>query len=199
MNIYIAQTLLDFDKEDLQNIKKLYSKCVSDKIVNAQSITYQLRRVTSRLMLMQIFSHMNIPIKELKSVNYNKTGALVSPSYNLSFSYSQRVTACLVSEATAGFDIEYVKALPKPQHVKLLMALTGQTITNQLDFYRLWTRLESIAKSYQGNGLGDVIFGKVKSDNHLVTQYLFNNEYLMSVASLAEHQKVSKINYINIK
>lgn len=200
MKIYIAPVLKNSSKDDIQQIEKLYAKNVSDKVLNSKSVTYKLRRLTSRLMMVHIFNHLNIPLKELKLINYNTTGSLITPgNYNLSFSYSHQITACLVSEVMVGLDIEYIKLPPKPQHIKLLATLTSQSITNPLDFYKLWTRLESVAKSHHDQGLGSIIYGKMNSDNRQVRQYLFNNEYLLSIASADEQPKLNTIYYINAK
>ena len=197
--MYITQTLSFINDGDMQMIQDLYSKKLVDKIKYATSTTYQHRRITSRLMLVKIFEQLGISRDELKTISYSTTGALIGPAgFNICFSYTNNQTACLISTEAIGMDMECTAVEPKAQHLSLLAQITGEPVEDTLNYYRIWTRLESITKLYKNQSLSTIIYGSILKREHFVKQYQLKDNYLLSLAHASYYQTLDQINYINI-
>ncbi|WP_143304655.1 4'-phosphopantetheinyl transferase family protein [Chitinophaga vietnamensis] len=185
ITIYVSDTLPEMPEKKWLLIKRFFNDKILDRLEKSPGDTYRLRRFTSRLMLIQIFEDLGISLQHLGSLCYNSFGKLVVKplTYNISISYSGDKTVCLVSDDRAGLDVEDIQKEPGPRHVNLLEQLTATIIKDRIDFYCLWTKMESIAKIYEDKGLAAVIYDPEAREKHYTQQFLLQQKYMISVAA----------------
>lgn len=184
--LYNANILEQIPESKMDLITSKFSHSIVDRIDNGFNKRYKLRQITTRLMLIEIFIKLNIDPKELKLIYYNEYGKLIVPNINLniSISYSENKAICGVSNSRIGVDIEHLRKNVGKKNKILLESLTKQKIESALDFYRVWTKTESIAKLYKTGGLNNLFvdkdfYKKASITNHL----LLENNFLIAISS----------------
>jgi|GEM_PF-1135446 len=184
--LFIAAIKPLADPNSMDTIKAYFSDELVIRLTKSPGEGHWLKRVTSRLMLVQIFKELALDLTLLRGLHYNRHGKLVmdTGTPHISISYSNSIVACVVSENKIGVDIEDMREAPTSKTMTLLETWTGRKVKDRVDFYRLWTQIESIAKLYDDKGLADIFYGNLLSEKHYTRQYLLNNDYLVSMSAL---------------
>lgn len=184
-HLFIAEVKPVADESCMDTIREYFSDELVNRLTKSPGAGHWLKRVTSRLMLVQIFPALGLDVARLRGLQYNRHGKLVmdTGTPNISISYSNSIVACVVSEHKIGVDIEDISTPPTSKTMTLLEKWTGRKVEDQMDFFRLWTQIESIAKLYDDRGLADIFYGNLLSEKHYTRQYLLNNNYLVSMSA----------------
>ncbi|SFW72506.1 4'-phosphopantetheinyl transferase family protein [Chitinophaga sancti] len=184
--LFITEIKPAADPNSMDTIKAYFSDELVNRLTKSPGAGHWLKRVTSRLMLVQIFKELELDVTLLRGLHYNRHGKLVmdTGTPNISISYSNSIVACVVSEHKIGVDIEDISEPPASKTMTLLEKWTGRKVKDQMDFFMLWTQIESIAKLYDDKGLADIFYGNLLSEKHYTRQYLLNNNYLVSMSAL---------------
>jgi hypothetical protein len=82
-----------------------------------------------------------------------------------------------------GIDVEDIHYQPGTRSMDLLEKLTKRKVKDKMDFFSLWTQMESIAKLYDDKGLAKIFYGDLLSEKHYTRQFLFKNKYMVSISS----------------
>ncbi|RFM35878.1 4'-phosphopantetheinyl transferase family protein [Chitinophaga silvisoli] len=185
-HLFIAETKPEADESCMETIREYFSDELVNRLTKSPGAGHWLKRVTSRLMLVQIFHTLGLDLALLRGLHYNRHGKLVmdTGTPHISISYSNSIVACVLSEHRIGVDIEDISAAPTSKTMTLLEKWTGRKVKNQMEFFMLWTQIESIAKLYDDKGLADIFYGNLLSEKHYTRQYLLNNNYLVSMSAL---------------
>ena len=184
--IYVTNIIEFPSKRHIAELEEKFSSAMVLRIELAPNKSYQLKRITSRLMLIKIFEELNIDLGYLKTMYHNKKGKLQTPNIhlNISISYSDTIAVCSISDKKIGVDVENITKEIKPKSIKLLEEITSKKIVSSYDFYKRWTTLESIVKIYDRLGVykvfGDKNFFK---KNHYTSYALLNNTFLIALSS----------------
>jgi phosphopantetheinyl transferase len=186
IKLYTANILERTSKVQMDLIKEKFSRIIVNRINSGFSEKHKLRQITTRLMLIKIFKKLNIDSKYLKTLNYNEQGKLMVPNINLfiSISYCKNKAICAISKSKIGIDIEDLREKVRNENKILLENFTKTKIESSLDFYKTWTKIESIAKTYEKGGLYKLFtdqnfFKKTRNTNH----FLLENNFLVAVSS----------------
>jgi len=201
INIYVSNIIQGDIEKYLKQIKYMYNDATIQRIENAPSKHYKLRRITSRLMLIKIFEDMNWDQRKLKQINHTPKGKLKMPNlaHNISISYVADVAICLVSNSKIGIDAEDITKKVTSKNINLLESLTSHKIQSVIDFYMLWTRIESIVKIYDSKGLYK-IFQKnfLKHKKHYTKHFMVNKNFMITLSSENKIEKTKKFKLINV-
>lgn len=199
-NIFISKVIQEIPCKKMDMLRYYFNETVIDKIDKAPHYSYRLKRATSRLMLIQVFKQLGIHPKKLKEIYYNKHGKLMVDNMgcNISLSYSTDIAVCLTSSHRLGMDVEDTRVQPKAHCTDMLEKLTKKSIQNKMDFYTLWTQIESIVKLYDNKGLSDIFFGNLLSEKHYTKQCFYNQEYLISTSSINQLDYLTHIKLLNV-
>lgn len=186
IKLYTSDILEEISKKHMDLINEKFSKTIVDRINNGFSKKHKLRQITTRLMLIKIFKTLNISSLKLKDMHYNEQGKLIIPNinFNISISYCGNKAICGVSKSIIGVDIEDVREKVPSKNKTLLERFTKTKIKSTLDFYKTWTKIESIAKTYEKGGLSKLLsdsnfFKKTRNTNH----FLLENNFLIAISS----------------
>ena len=200
INIYVADTLAEMPEKKWWLIKRFFNGKILERLEKSPGDSYRLKRCTSRLMLIQIFEDLGISLDHLGSLYYNTYGKLVVKhiAYNISISYSNKKTVCLVSDDKVGIDVEDTRIMPAQQHMNLLEQLTSTIIKDRLDFYYIWTKMESIAKIYEDKGLAEILYDPKAKEKHYTQQYFLDRHYLLSLSSIKAFDIVTPVKPIAV-
>lgn len=185
-HVFIAEVVPEADKSKKMDMLRCYfSNEIVDRLDKSPGPGHQLKRVTSRLMLVRIFKELGLDTLGLKGLHYNRHGKLVmgTGGPNISISYSTNIVVCVISNNKVGIDVEDTRQQPGIRSRDLLEKLTKRKIGDKMDFFSLWTQLESIAKLYDDKGLVDIFYGNLLSEEHYTRQFLFKNQYMVSISS----------------
>lgn len=198
--LFIAEIKPAADDSSMEIIRHHFSDELVNRLTKSPGTAHWLKRVASRLMLVKIFDEIGLNSMLLKTLHYNPHGKLVmdTGTPNISISYSNSIVACVVSENKIGVDIEDISATPASKTMTLLEKWTGRQVKDQMDFFMLWTQIESIAKLYDDKGLADIFYGNLLSEKHYTRQYLLNNNYLVSMSALTCLDTVDQIKTLTI-
>jgi phosphopantetheinyl transferase len=200
ISIYVTDTLAEMPGEKWWKIQRFFNGKILERLEKSPCDSYRLKRFTSRLMLIQIFEDLGIPLDHLGSLCYNAYGKLVVKhiAYNVSISYSNRKTVCLVSDDKIGIDLEDTSIIPAQRQVNLLEQLTATIIKDRLDFYYIWTKMESIAKIYEDKGLAEILYDPGAKERHYTHQHFIDNDYLLSLSSAKAFDIVAPVKPITV-
>lgn len=198
--LFIAEIKPAADDSCMDTIRHHFSDELVNRLTKSPGTGHWLKRVTSRLMLVKIFRELGLDTTLLRELHYNPHGKLVMDKgiLNISISYSNSIVACVVSENKIGVDIEDVSTPPTGKTMTLLEKWTGRKVKDQMDFFMLWTQIESIAKLYDDKGLADIFYGNLLSEKHYTRQYLLNHNYLVSMSALTCLDTVDQIKTLTI-
>ncbi|HEU4552190.1 MAG TPA: hypothetical protein VFS25_05125 [Chitinophaga sp.] len=183
--VFIAEVMPEAGKDKINALRGYFSDEIVNRLDKSPGPGHRLKRVTSRMMLVRIFNELGLETSRLKGLHYNPHGKLVTDTGkpHISISYSTNIVACVVSSSKVGIDVEDTCYQPAARSVDLLEKLTKRKIKDQLDFFSLWTQIESIAKLYDDKGLAKIFYGGLLSEKHYTRQFLFKNKYMVSIAS----------------
>lgn len=200
INIYISNVITNNSEKYREEIKKKFSHSIIQRIENAHSCSYKLRRITSRLMLIKIFEELKIDERILNTVYYTKKGKLkmLNLNYNISISYSSNLAICLISTCNIGLDVEDISKEVKTNTISLLEKLTNIRISSVIDFYILWTKMESIIKIYDTKGLCKIFQKKFLKSNFKTEYLLLDNSFLIALSSQEQIGEIKTLKFINI-
>ncbi len=184
--VYITDIVDEISDVYMSLIRVHFNKVIVDRINNSPSMKKKLRQFTSRIMLIKIFKALDIDSYKLKYAYYNKTGKFIIPNieFNISISYCENKVVCGVSKSVIGVDIENFRAVVTRENKQLLEQFTNIKIVSSIDFYKIWTKIESIAKTYKRGGLNNLFtdpdfFFKIQN-----TDYLFlEDKFLIAISS----------------
>ncbi len=184
--IFAANLTSTISSDKINFLKYYFNDGLINRIHKSPNEAHKLKRVTSRLMLVQIFLELSIGLDKLKNIYYNSHGKLMLDNLdlNISLSYSGNKVVCLVSDDKIGLDMEDITSPPKQYCINLLEKLTNANINTEMDFYYLWTQIESIVKIYDDKGLKDIFYGNLFTQTHYTKQLLYDQEYLISTSSI---------------
>ncbi|WP_343673211.1 hypothetical protein [Chitinophaga sp.] len=199
-HLFIAEVKPVADDSCMDTIRKYFSDELVNRLTKSPGAGHWSKRVTSRLMLVNIFHELGLNVALLRGLHYNRHGKLVmdTGTPNISISYSNSIVACVVSENKIGVDIEDMRETPTSKTMTLLEKWTGRKVKDRVDFFKLWTQIESIAKLYDDKGLADIFYGNLLSEKHYTRQYLLNNNYLVSMSALTCLDTVDQIKTLTI-
>lgn len=200
IHTFIAELKQKAESSSMDTLRYYFSDEIVKRLDRSPAPVHRLKRITSRLMLVQIFKLLELGTSRLKGLTYNRHGKLVMESGkpNISISYSNNIVVCGVSEDKVGIDVEDTSESPAARNMELLERWTGKKVGDKMDFYALWTQIESIAKLYDDKGLADVFYGNLLSEQHYTRQYLHNNNYLVSMSSATELDATDPIKTLTI-
>lgn len=201
IHIYVSNIIEGDTEKYLEQIRQKYSDATIQRIENAPSEYYKLRRITSRLMLIKIFEDMKWDHNKLATINHTKKGKLKMSNldHNISISYTADVAICLVSDSQIGVDVEDITKKVNIKNINLLESLTAYKIQSPIDFYMLWTKIESIVKIYDSKGLYK-IFQKnfLKHRQHYTRHFMINNNFMITLSSENKMEKTKNFKLINV-
>jgi hypothetical protein len=197
IEIFGSHIIRGDEKPYLNFLKKYYGNELINRLDKAPGANYRCRRITSRLMLIAICDYLGIPLKNLASTSQNKNGKFRMPDVNVSISYTDNIALCLVSDSQIGLDVENIKREVNSRQLRLMEQLLHMKIMNKIEFYKIWTKIESIVKAYENKCLTDVFYGNLLENNHITQYCLFNEDYLISASSIHTMNKIEKINFLN--
>lgn len=184
-HIFIAEVMPEAEKSRIDTLRRYFSDELVNRLDKSPGPGHQLKRVTSRLMLVRIFNELGLEAYKLKELHYNKHGKLVMDTgeANISISYSTNIAVCVISSSKVGIDVEDINNRPGARSVDVLEKLTKRKVKDRMDFFSLWTEIESIAKLYDDKGLADIFYGNLLSEKHYTRQFLFKDQYMVSISS----------------
>jgi hypothetical protein len=185
IHVFIAKIVPEAEKGKMDILRYYFSDEIVDRLNKSPRPGHQLKRVTSRLMLVRIFKELGLDTSRLKRLHYNRHGKLVmgADEPNISLSYSTNIVVCGISNSKVGIDVEDISQHPGIRSRDLLEKLMKRKIRDQMDFFSLWTQMESIAKLYDDKGLADIFYGNLLLEEHYTRQFLFKNQYMVSISS----------------
>jgi len=201
IQLYVSHIIKSYAAEHQQLIREKYGEKTIDRIVASTHESYKLRRATSRLMLIEICKDLGVDDHILKEIYHTKKGKLKMPKlpYNISISYSGELAICVVSKEQIGIDIEAIKDTIAHKKVKVLETLTHQKIRSKFDFYKRWTRIESIVKMYDNKGLFTLFEKDFFKSTFWTKHIMINKQYLVALSSENEIGKMKKLTIIKIE
>lgn len=187
MKLYTTDILQEISIANMLLINEKFSKDVIDRINKSFSKKKKLRQVTTRLMLVKIFKNLGIDPKNLKTMYYSKEGKLMIPnndSLHLSISYCNNKAICGISKSAIGIDIEDLRKKVLNKNRRLLERFTKTKIESSLDFYKTWTAIESIAKTYEKGGLNKLFTDEnFLKKRHNTKHILLEDSFLIAISS----------------
>jgi len=184
-HLFIAEIAPELEKSKMDTLRCHFSDEIVNRLDKSPGPGHQLKRITSRLMLVRIFKELGLDTSELKGLHYNRKGKLVTRTGdpNISISYSTNIVVCGISNSKLGIDVEDISRQPGIRSREVLEKLMKRKIRDTMDFFSLWTQMESTAKLYDDKGLADIFYGKLLSEEHYTRQFLFKDQYMVSISS----------------
>lgn len=173
-------------------IKGFLNDCLNrnvvEKLSKSTSSEYLNRRITLWKKIPLIFKKKNIPLSRLDRLIHLDSGKLMSNDFNISISYSGIYVFVLLSSLKIGMDVEILNNDINTKTIELLQGLTHTRIKGKLDFFREWTKVESIVKYYDDKSLADIFFGNLLEESEFLhTRHLsFKRDYLIALSGKAE-------------
>lgn len=184
-HVFIAEVMPEADKGKIDALRCYFSDEIVNRLDKSPGPGHRLKRVTSRIMLVRIFNELGLETSRLKGLHYNRYGKLVMDTGkpDISISYSNNIVVCVISNSNVGIDVEDIHYQPGTRSMDLLEKLTKRKVKDKMDFFSLWTQMESIAKLYDDKGLAKIFYGDLLSEKHYTRQFLFKNKYMVSISS----------------
>lgn len=193
--VFIAEIVPEAEKSKMDTLRFYFSDEIVDRLDKSPGPGHQLKRITSRLMLVRIFKELRLDTSGLKGLHYNRHGKLMmgTGEPNISISYSTGIVVCVISNNKIGIDVEDIRQQPGIRSRDVLEKLTKRKIADTMDFFSLWTQIESIAKLYDDKGLADIFYGKLLSEEHYTRQFLVKDHYMVSISSVTNLDTTEQI------
>ncbi len=183
--LYITDIINEISDAYMSLIRVHFNRVIVDRINNSSSMKKKLRQLTSRMMLIKIFKILDIDSNKLKYAYYNKTGKFIIPNieFNISISYCENKVVCGISKSVIGVDIENFKGVVTRERKRLLEQFSKVQIVSAIDFYKTWTKIESIAKTYKRGGLNNLFtdpnfFTRTQNTDY----FLLEDKFLIAIS-----------------
>ncbi|QDP85568.1 hypothetical protein FNJ88_08335 [Chryseobacterium sp. SNU WT5] len=180
--------------------KETVNRYFSDEIVirmdRCTNPRLKIRQYLSKELIVEVCRLTGIHHRELKEIYYAENGKMVfrDNKYFISMSYSQNFIACYLGMVKVGVDMEVMGELPLTNKISVLQNLTDETVKGKLDFYTLWTKIESIVKFYDNIDMYKVLQDKMWKSTSLAIGRYINNNLIFSIAT----EKIEKIKIIKL-
>ncbi len=186
IRLYTADRIQSVTPSIRELVETYFDPSLVKRIQKGVSKEVVLRSYTSRMMLYQIFKELQIAPSKLRSLYYDQKGKLVMPSSSIQFSltYAKDQVVCLISENRIGIDMENVKTeIPSSSKV-LFEKLTQQKLSTSIEFYEMWTRVESIKKIIEDKSIFELLQNYEDLKDCFQTFYMWHKkQYLIAISS----------------
>jgi hypothetical protein len=197
IEIFSSQVVSQVDQSHLKLLELHYGCNLMCRLDNSPSLSYRNRRITSRLMLINICKYLGLPLKNIAFATHNVNGKFIVPDVNISITYSDNVAFCLVSDCSIGLDAENITKDIDESQIRLLERLLNIKISSNIEFFKLWTKAESIVKIYPDRCLSDVFNGDLSIDQYAFSHLLYDDRFLLTMSSLKPLKSIDNIKYLN--
>lgn len=152
----------------------------------------KLKHITVHSHLKQVLSQSNLPESLLQSVKRTRSGKMTAGKYYINITYADKYAFVMVTKQKFGIDAERIK--PRDYHMKLLLSIMlSMTLSNDIDFYKAWTAMESEVKYYGDKGLFDALTGNMKKNSSLQTIHLMYEENMIAITSTKNNLETQEI------
>lgn len=197
IQIFVSECSEQEGVTQYEQLKKYYTRNYVDRIVKSKSDLFRLRRISSGLAWIKICTDLFQDCTVLKKMYHNKSGKLVYPhfGYHFTVSYTSTKILCAVSDHSVGVDIEDIQSHVDKKSIDVLEKLTKREYKTKLEFFKEWTRLESIVKIFDDKGLGAVLLKGINDDDYHSKQLILENRFLITISGkkLDRDLKITKL------
>ncbi len=185
IQVYFSDCSNIFKHKPYYILKDYYSEEYINRIKKSQSELQECRRICSSLIWIKILEKVLKENETLKRVYHNENGKLICPhyKYNFAVSYSSKKVICAVSDSKIGIDIEDTSKVVTQNSIKVLEYFTNRICNNEFEFYKEWTKLESIAKIDDNKGIGAILREGINLKDYITSQFIVEDRYIVSLSN----------------
>lgn len=152
----------------------------------------RLKHNTAYSHLKQVLAMNNLPESLLQNMKRTCGGKLTAGAYYINITYADNYAFMMVTKQKYGIDAERVK--PQDSHVKLLLSIIlSMTLSNDFDFYKAWTAMESEVKYYGDKGLFDAFTGNIEKNPSLQTIHLMYEGNMIAITSTKNNLEAQEV------
>lgn len=195
MKLYIARIsniIGEFGEQKVYEMLPTFRQEAADRCGNQMD---RQRSLTAGILLCMSMIKEGVPIEDTPC--FHKHGKIYFPAHEMFYvnlSHAGDYAACAVDTQEVGVDVEQVrpyrenvaKRIFLPEEIQTLSALENEEEKN-LEFTRLWTMKESMAK-LSGEGIAMLLSAAKTDRDHIYTQtYMPAADCFLSVSSHENH------------
>ena len=109
------------------------------------------KHIVAHRLLKQVLTLSNLSENLLQSAKRTRGGKLLAGKHYINITYADSFAFIMITEQSFGIDAETLK--PVSTQVRLLLSnLLSISISNDWEFYKVWTAMESEIKYYDDKG-----------------------------------------------
>lgn len=150
------------------------------------------KHIIAHRLLKQVLTLSNLSENLLQSAKRTRGGKLLAGKHYINITYADSFAFIMITEQSFGIDAETLK--PVSAQVRLLLSnLLSISISNDWEFYKAWTAMESEIKYYDDKGLFDALTGKLKKNHALQTLHVMYEGNLIAITSTINNIKTQKV------